>query len=44
MDFFDVFDFLGDASGCCLISAAVLLVLLACAACLTGLWLAGAFS
>jgi hypothetical protein len=43
MDLFDAFDFLGDASGCCLISVAVLLILLACATCIGGLFLIGAF-
>ena len=43
MDFFDIFDVFGDMTGCCLVSAAVFLLLLACAACLVGLALVGAF-
>lgn len=37
MDILESFDFLGDASGCCLIGAAVILILLAIAACVGGL-------
>ena len=43
MDFFDIFDVFGDMTGCCLVSAAVFLLLLACAACLVGLALVGVF-
>ena len=43
MDLFDMFDVFGDMTGCCLVSAAVFFVLLACASCVIGLVLIGAF-
>ena len=43
MDLFDIFDVFGDMTGCCFVSLAVLLLLVACAACIIGLMLAGAF-
>jgi hypothetical protein len=43
MDLFDIFDVFGDLTGCCLVSLALFMLLLACAACVVGLSLIGAF-
>lgn len=43
MDLFEIFDVFGDMTGCCLATAAVMLLMLACAACIVGLALIGAF-
>ena len=43
MDLGDVFDVFGDLSGGCLVGVAVLLLLLACGACVFGLVLINAF-
>lgn len=43
MDLFDIFEVFGDMTGCCLVTAGLFLLLIACAACIIGLALIGAF-